>query len=446
MDFDLLVIGAGSGGVRAARKAAETGAKVAVVEASDLGGTCVNLGCVPKKLMMYAAHFGGYSRIAEGSGWSRVTRSHDWSAFLRRKNAEISRLNGIYRDLLERAGVTLICGYGQFVRPHVVAVDGREYSARRILVTCGTTPSMPQVPGIEYCLSSDDIFHIAEMPRRVVIVGGGYIATEFAGILHGLGVAVTQLYRGELFLRGFDRTVRELLVTEMRKRGIDVRFQADVVSVARDASGLSVTLKDKTCIRTDSVLYAVGRHPNTARLRLDKAGIAVDARGYITVNDCFETSQPDHYALGDILGRVSLTPVAIREAMQLVRYLYGDGQTPGLNYEMIPSAVFSSPAIATVGPTAETLEKSGIAFDVFSAEFSPMMFSFADETERERNVYRLFVERGSDRVLAAHLLGRDAPEIMQMLAVAIHAGATKADFDAVVGIHPTSAEELVTLT
>ena len=446
MDYDFLVIGAGSGGVRAARKAAERGARVAVIEASDLGGTCVNLGCVPKKLMMYAAQFGEYSDLASSSGWSEVEREHDWAAFLSKKNAEISRLNGIYQNLLNKAGVQIIQGFGRLVRPHVVQVGDQEYSAKRILIATGTTPNMPDIDGIEHCISSDELFHLQAMPKRMVVVGGGYIATEFAGILHGLGVEVCQVYRGHLFLRGFDAEIRQSLADQMRMRGIEIRFDTDIIAIEKRDQVLYLKTACGEEIETDAVLYATGRTPLTENLGLDNVGIDTDQKGHVIIDDCYQTSLLDHYAIGDLIGRVGLTPVAIREAMHLVRYLFGDGAKPKLDYAMIPSAVFSSPAIATVGMTTEQLDDQGIDYEVFSTSFKPMQYSFASVEKAERNVFRLIVERKSDRVLAAHLLGRDAPEIMQTLAVAIQAGAKKADFDAVIGIHPTGAEELVTLS
>ena len=443
MNYDLIVIGAGSGGVRAARKAAETGARVAVIEASDLGGTCVNLGCVPKKLMMYAAQFGEYSRLATDSGWNAVPRVHDWATFLARKNAEISRLNDIYQNLLYKAGVEIIRGFGRLIRPHVVQVGDQEYSARRVLLATGTTPHMPDIPGIEYCINSDDLFHLPAMPARIIVVGGGYIATEFAGILHGLGVQVTQLYRGSLFLRGFDTEIRRSLARQMRSRGIELHFDTDVAAIEKQSQSLCLRTTSGEILEADAILYATGRTPLTAELGLDAVGIATDAKGYIVVDDCYQTSLQDHYALGDLIGRVGLTPVAIREAMHLVRYLFGDGTKPNIDYAMIPSAVFSSPAIATVGPTTEQLDAQGVDYQVFETSFTPMQYSFA--ASEQRNLFRLMVDCTTHRVLAAHLLGQDAPEIMQTLAVAIKAGATKTDFDAVIGIHPTGAEELVTL-
>ncbi|NQY82990.1 MAG: FAD-dependent oxidoreductase, partial [Alphaproteobacteria bacterium] len=329
-----------------------------------------------------------------------------------------------------------------------VRVGKKEYSAKRILIATGTSPTMPDIPGVEHTISSDDLFHVPEMPKRMVVVGGGYIATEFAGILHGLGVEVTQLYRSALFLRGFDHEIRVSLAEQMRARGIDLHFNALVNRIEKKSSGIRLEVQQDAVsqsIETDGVLFAIGRHPRTFGLGLAEAGIVVDRRGYIKVNDTFETSQVGHYALGDLIGRVRLTPVAIREAVQLVRYLFGDGQKPSIDYAMIPSAVFSSPAIATVGLTTEQLDDQDIDYEVFSAWFKPMQFSFVPPARAERNLFRLVVDRKSDRVLAAHLLGHDAPEIMQTLAVAIKAGATKADFDAVIGIHPTGAEELVTM-
>ena len=446
--FDLLVIGAGSGGVRAARMAAMAGARVAVIEAGDLGGTCVNLGCVPKKLMMYAGQFAESAELAAYSGWDIRKGEHDWAHFIARKNVEITRLNQIYARLLEGAGVKIIRGYATFVDAHTVSVETMHYSAEHILIAVGSTPRAPDVPGGQYAINSDDIFHLPARPERLLIVGGGFIATEFACIMHGLGSTVTQLYRGSCLLRGFDLPGRELLVEQMRERGINVLHHAEVEQITQQAEGLCVTFRhdeQRQTILADQVLYATGRVPNLDGLGLEKLNLLQDKNGHLVVNEKFQTRLRSVYALGDVIGRVGLTPVAINEAMILVDHLFGSGQKSPLDYAYIPQAVFSSPALAKVGPTEEELQAAMIDYVAYSVRFKPMMYSFAPEDQHEIDYYRLLVDASSDRVLAAHLLGRDAPEIMQMLAVAIKAGATKADFDAVVGIHPTSAEELVTI-
>lgn len=442
-DYDLFVIGAGSGGVRASRMAASFGARVAIAEDRDLGGTCVNVGCVPKKLMVYASHFSEEFHDAKGFGWTVGDRSFDWATLIANKNTEISRLNGIYGNLLNNAGVELFEARAKIVDAHTVDVGGRQVTAERILVAVGGWPMVPDIPGKEHVVSSNEVFFLEEQPKRVIVVGGGYIAVEFAGIFNGLGSEVVQLYRGPHFLRGFDDDVREFLAVEMRKKGVDLRFNTNISCVEKNADGsLTATLEDGTTLETDLVMYATGRLPKTQDLGLEDAGVEMSKKGAIIVNDDFQTNVPSIYALGDVIDRVALTPVAIGEGMVLANNLY-NGQARRMDYRDIPTAVFSQPNIGTVGLTeAQAREEYG-AVDVYTSEFRPMKHTLSGSDER--TLMKLIVDKASDRVVGVHMVGPDAGEITQGMGIALKAGATKADFDATVGIHPTSAEEFVTM-
>ena len=441
-DFDLLVIGAGSGGVRAARMAARHGARVAVVEERYLGGTCVNVGCVPKKLLVHAAHFAHDFEDAQGYGWTVEAPRHDWNALREAKDAEIARLNDVYARLLDDAGVTRLAGHARLVDAHRVALGERRLSAETLLLATGSWPHMPDIPGIEHAVSSNEVFHWKELPGQVAIVGGGYIACEFAGILHGLGVDVTLLYRGSLFLRGFDDDVRRQVAAAMREDGIDVRFGVNVDAIHRADYGLRLDLTTDEVLECEQVLFATGRRPLTDDLGLDAAGVERGSKGEIRVNAYSRTNVPHIWAIGDCTDRLNLTPVAIHEAMCFVRTVYG-GEPSAPDYHDVPSAVFSQPPIASVGLTeAEARERHG-QVDVYRASFKPLLHAL---TGRElRMLVKLVVDRASDRVLGCHLVGPDAPEMVQGFATAIRCGARKADLDATVGIHPTSAEELFTL-
>jgi glutathione reductase (NADPH) len=441
-DFDLFTIGAGSGGVRASRMAAMTGARVAVAEAGALGGTCVNVGCIPKKLFVYASHFADDFGDAAGFGWTVGERSLDWPRLLANKNREIERLNGVYARLLDGAGVTRFAGRATLVDANTVEVAGRRHRAANILVATGGWPSLPDVPGIEHAVTSNEMFHLPALPSRAVVVGGGYIAVEFAGILHGLGVAVTQLYRGPLFLRGFDDDVRRTLADEMRKRGVDLRFQARVARIERAGDERRVVLEDGSVVVADAVLYATGRRPLTAGLGLERVGVETRPDGAIVVDAWSRTSVPSIWAIGDVTDRIQLTPVAIHEAMALVRTLFGGVPTKP-DHEDVASAVFSQPPVATVGLTeAQARERHGEVV-VYRSTFRPLKHTLTGRDER--TMMKLVVDRASDRVVGVHMVGADAAEIIQGLAVAVKMRATKADFDATIGIHPTAAEEFVTM-
>jgi len=441
-DYDLFVIGAGSAGVRASRIAAQLGARVAVAEDRFYGGTCVNIGCVPKKLFVYAAHFADEFKDAAGFGWTVNEAGFDWPTLIANKNAEIGRLNDVYARILKNVGVEIIDGRAMVVDAHTVEVAGRWITAEHILVATGGKPFVPDMMGRELAAISDDMFYLEKFPRRVVVVGGGYIAVEFAGIMNGLGAEVTQLYRGPHFLRGFDDDLRQFLAQEMRKKGIDVRFNSTVECIEKRGDCYCVELDDGTEIESDLVLYATGRVANTENLGLEAVGVELAENGAIKVDGNFRTSVPSIHAIGDVIDRVQLTPVALGEGMWLARHLFGEAPPP-FDYADIPSAVFSQPALASVGLTeSEAHERHG-ELDVYISEFRALKHTLSGSDER--TFMKLVVNRASDRVVGAHMAGPEAGEIIQGLAIAIKMGATKAQFDATIGIHPTAAEEFVTM-
>ncbi|MCS3468800.1 glutathione reductase (NADPH) [Pseudomonas sp. JUb42] len=443
-DFDLFVIGAGSGGVRAARFAAGFGARVAVVESRYLGGTCVNVGCVPKKLLVYGAHFAEEFEQAKSFGWTPGEAEFDWATLIANKNQEIERLNGIYRNLLVNSGVTLLEGHGRLLGPNKVEVNGQTYSAEHILIATGGWPQVPQFPGSEHAITSNEAFFLPQLPKRIVVVGGGYIAVEFASIFNGLGAHVTQLYRGELFLRGFDGSVRKHLHEELVKHGLDIRFNSDVERIDKQADGsLLVTLKDGSTLETDSVFYATGRRPMLDNLGLETVDIKLNKDGSIAVDEHYQTSEPSILALGDVIGGVQLTPVALAEGMAIARRLFKLEQYRPVDYRHIPTAVFSLPNIGTVGLTEEEAIKAGHEVQIFESRFRPMKLSLTDN--QERTLMKLVVDAKTDVVLGCHMVGPDAGEIVQSLAIALKAGATKRIFDDTIGVHPTAAEEFVTM-
>ena len=467
-DFDLFVIGGGSGGVRAARMAAQRGAKVALAEAggvhgsygedggltgAGLGGTCVNVGCIPKKLYSYAAHFAESFEESHGFGWEGAAPVLNWETLKANRQQEISRLNGIYGQLLSGAGVTVILSRAKLVDAHTVEMaDGKQHSAKNILIATGGHPSVPDIAGRELVVTSNEMFDLTPFPKRLLVVGGGYIACEFASIFNGLGAAVTQLYRGEQILRGFDDEVRHFAAGEMVKAGVDLRLGADVAAIERTAEGLRVTLSgSKTeTITVDTILYATGRVPNVKGLGLEAVGVAQGKEGAITVNADYQTSVPSIYALGDVTARVQLTPVALGEAMVLVDHLFGPATgkaARSMSYQFIPTAVFTHPNIGTVGYSEADARKAfGGEFNgitVFKSEFKALKHTLSGSTER--TFMKLLVEDATDRVVGLHMVGPDAGEIVQGFAVAMKAGATKAMFDSTIGIHPTAAEEFVTM-
>lgn len=443
-DFDLFVIGAGSGGVRAARFAAGFGAKVAVAESRYLGGTCVNVGCVPKKLLVYGAHVADELEQAGGFGWSLEGTRFDWPTLIANKTREIQRLNGVYRNLLVNSGVTLLEGHARILGAHEVEVSGQRYSAEHILVAVGGWPQVPDIPGRELAITSNEAFYLEQLPRRVLVVGGGYIAVEFASIFHGLGAQTSLLYRGERFLRGFDEAVRSHLDEELRKKGMDLQFNSDIAAIERQTDGsLLATLRDGRVLEADCVFYATGRRPMLDDLGLENAGVGLDERGFVAVDEEYRTSVPSILAIGDVIGRVQLTPVALAEGMAVARRLFRPAEYRPVDYALIPTAVFSLPNIATVGLTEQQAREQGHGVKVFESRFRPMKLTLTECTER--TLMKLVVDADSDRVLGCHMVGPEAGEIIQGLAVALKAGATKAVFDDTLGIHPSAAEEFVTM-
>jgi glutathione reductase (NADPH) len=442
-EFDLFIIGAGSGGVRAGRMAAQRGARVAVAEHSALGGTCVNVGCIPKKLYSFAAHYSESFEEAAGFGWAVGESTFDWETLKANRRVEIARLNTVYRQLLEGAGATIVRGRARVAGSDTVEVEGHRFRAERILVATGGWPVPPDVPGGERAISSNEIFDLATFPRRLVVVGGGYIACEFASIFNGLGARVTQLYRGEQILRGFDLDVRNFVAAEMAKKGVEIRVGAHVRSLDEgDRGATRVALADGSALDADAVLYATGRAPNTAGLGLEAAGVALDVNGAVVVDDRYCTSVPSIYAVGDVIDRVQLTPVALAEAMALVDDLFG-GQARRLDYMHIPTAVFTHPNVGTIGLSEEAARGRFEKIRVYRSEFRPLRHTLS--RSGERTLMKLVVDDANDKVVGLHMVGADAGETIQGFAVAMKAGATKATFDATLGIHPTAAEEFVTM-
>lgn len=442
-DYDLFVIGAGSGGVRAGRMAAAEGVRVAVAEDRYLGGTCVNVGCVPKKLYVYASHYVESFHEAEGFGLKAQGVEFNWPRLRDNKTNEISRLNGIYTNLLQNAGCDLIQGRAQIIGAHEVRVGDTTYTAERILVATGGWPYVPDLPGREHVITSNDVFDLEQFPQDVIVVGGGYIAVEFAGIFAGLGANTHLVYRGDLFLRGFDQEVREFTAQEVAKKGVQLAFNCNIQSIQKLESGrLQAELTDGRVLEADQILYATGRVPNVEGLGLEQAGVATADNGAVVVNEQFQTSVPSIYAIGDVIDRVQLTPVALAEGMALVRHLYAQG-SPEVDYDLIPTAVFCQPNIGTVGLTEEAAREQYAQIKVFRSEFRALKHTLSGSDER--TLMKMIVDGETDRVLGVHMVGAEAGEIIQGIGVALKAGATKAVFDSTIGIHPTAAEEFVTM-
>lgn len=442
--FDLFVIGAGSGGVRAARMAAALGARVAVADPAPLGGTCVNLGCIPKKLYSFAAHYADAFEESHGYGWTMTEPAFDWATLKANRAREVSRLNGIYAQLLAGSGVTTLRSRAVLRGPNEVEVDGRIHRAKHVLVATGGRPVVPVLPGHELAVTSNEMFDLPEFPRRLVVIGGGYIASEFASIFAGLGSQVAQLYRGEQILRGFDDDIRHFVAAEMRKKGVALRTRAQVTQIERERGegALQVTLADGTVLPADTVLYATGRRPNTEGLGLDELDVRLTPNGAVVVDEHYRSSLPTIHALGDVIDRVQLTPVALAEAMALVDHLFGAG-TRHVDYELIPTAVFTDPNIGTVGLTEAVARERFGDVRIFRSEFKALKHTLSGSSER--TLMKLVVDATSDRVVGLQMVGADAGEIVQGFGVALKAGATKAQFDATIGIHPTAAEEFVTM-
>ncbi|WP_035515527.1 glutathione-disulfide reductase [Pseudohaliea rubra] len=442
LDFDLFVIGAGSGGVRAARMAAGFGARVAIAEDRYLGGTCVNVGCVPKKLYVYASEFGKGFADAREFGWNSTVEGFDWHTLRDNKKNEIARLNAVYRNLLRGADATLIDGRARILNANTVAVGDDHYTTSRILIATGGWPSVPDIPGREHAITSNEIFDLAEFPERLVVVGGGYIAVEFAGIFNGLGSKVTQLYRGPLFLRGFDADIRGHAAQEIRKTGVDLRFETNVEAIEQAANGYRLLLNDGSFLEADAVLYATGRQPHLEGLGLENVDVELTSHGTIAVDEHFRTSEHNIFALGDVIGGMELTPVALAEGMAFARHEFGDPKKP-VDYDFIPTAVFCQPNIGTVGFTEEQAEREFGEITLYKTDFRPMKHTISGRDER--TFMKLIVDDATNRVVGVHMMGPDAGEIIQGIAIALKAGATKETFDSTIGIHPTAAEEFVTM-
>jgi glutathione reductase (NADPH) len=443
-DYDLFVIGAGSGGVRAARIAARHGAKVAIVEADRVGGTCVIRGCVPKKLLVYASKFAEDFEDAVGFGWTSDKVAFDWPTLIANKDKEIERLSQAYIRNLEAAGAELIMTRATIEDRHTVRLaDGRRITAGHFLIATGAAPSIPRhLPGHELAITSNEAFHLDRLPQRICIVGGGYIAVEFAGIFNGLGVETILLYRGEQILRGFDDDLRNHLSAEMKKKGIEVRCRADVALIAPSGDGVRVTMTDGRAFGAGRIMFATGRIPNVVDLGLEQAGVELTPHYAVKVDDYSRTTIDNIYAIGDVTNRLNLTPVAIREGHAFADTVFG-GKPTKVDHANVPTAVFSQPEIGTVGLTETKAREEGRDIDIYKTSFRPMKHTLSGRDERM--LMKLVVDKDTDRVLGCHICGPDAGEMAQLLGIAVRIGATKADFDATIAVHPTAAEELVTL-
>ena len=443
-DYDLFIIGAGSGGVRAARVAGKLGAKVAIAEEYRVGGTCVIRGCTPKKLLVYASRFAEEFEDAIGFGWTSEKVSFDWSTLIENKDKEIDRLNKAYIKGLDNAGAEIIMERATIVDPHAVQLaSGRKITAKYILVATGATPFVPQhLPGRELAITSNEAFHLERLPRRMVIVGGGYIAIEFAGIFNGLGVETVLIYRGEQILRGFDDDLRNHIAAEMEKKGVEIRTKSDVIRLDRSGDGVRVTLEDGTAFGAGQVMYATGRIPNGMEIGLENVGITHTPHGAVPVNEYSQTEVHSIYAVGDVTNRVNLTPVAIREGQAFADTVFG-GKPTMVNHGLVPTAVFSQPELGTVGLTEEEARTIHKSIDIYKTTFRPMKHTLSGRDERM--LMKLVVDGDTDKVLGCHIAGEGAGEMAQLLGIALTCGATKAQFDATLAIHPTASEEIVTM-
>jgi len=440
-DFDLFTIGGGSGGVRASRFAANYGARVAIAESGLFGGTCVNVGCIPKKLFSYAAHFREDFEIAAGFGWTVGEPHFNWKTLLANKDREIARLNAVYERVLTLAKVEIIRGRATVLDKHSVQVNGKTVTAKHILVATGSWPVIPNIPGREHAISSNEAFHLERLPRRALVVGGGYIALEFASIFHGLGVQTTLSYRGKRLLRGFDIELGERIAEEMAAKGMTLHFGGEPAAIEKDSDGLNITYSDGPHQHADLVLFATGRKPNSLNLGLEQAGVKLAVDGAVIVDRYSATSVDSIHAIGDVTNRINLTPVATAEAMWLARTLWRE-PTP-VDHENVPTAVFANPNLATVGLSEEKARERFGAIDIYKTSFRSLKLTMTEK--KERTFMKLVVERASQRVVGAHMIGPDAGEVIQGIAIAVKLGATKAQFDATIGIHPTGAEEFVTM-
>ena len=441
-DYDFFVIGGGSGGVRSARVAAGHGARVAIAEEYRYGGTCVIRGCVPKKLFVYASHFRGDFDDAAGFGWRVDGARFDWTALRDNKDVEIDRLNAVYERLLDQSGVTALKSRAQVADPHSVEIDGKTITAGTILIATGGRPFVPDTPGADLAITSNEAFHLETLGDKIVVVGGGFIAVEFAGIFAGFGIDVTQLYRRQQILRGFDRDVRAAVSAGLEHHGVDLRVETDVVSLARRDGRIAVQLTDGSTLFADHVMYATGRVPNTRAMGLAEAGVTLGPKGQVVVDEYSRSSVDSIYAVGDCTGRISLTPVAIREGTAVADTVFGGRPTP-IDHACVPSAVFAQPPAGVVGLTEAEARAAHAEIDIYKSRFRPLKHTLTGRDEQ--TMMKLIVDRTTQRVLGVHMVGDDAPEIIQCMAIALKMGATKADLDATTALHPSAAEEFVTM-
>jgi len=440
-DYDLFTIGAGSGGVRASRFAAGYGARTAIAEERYLGGTCVNVGCIPKKLFSYAAHFHEDFEDAAAYGWRTGEPAFDWKTLLEHKDREILRLNGVYERLLKASGVEIFSARASVVDPHTVEVGGRRITAQHILVATGGWPMKPDIPGAELGFTSNEAFHLDRLPRRVVVVGGGYIAVEFASIFNGLGVDTTLVYRRERLLRTFDADLGRFLGEQMAAKGIAIRYGCNVAAISRNGS-LRSALSEGAVLESDGVMLATGRAPNVTGLGLERAGVEFDANGAVMVDERYQTSVPSIHAIGDVTDRVLLTPVALAEGMVVADRLFNEGRR-SMSYENVATAIFSHPNVGTVGLSEDEARERGLEITIYRSTFTPLKHTLTGRGEK--SLMKLVIDRKSDRVLGVHMVGPEAGEVIQGFAVALNCNVTKAQLDATIGIHPTLAEEFVTM-
>ncbi|MDC3159929.1 glutathione-disulfide reductase [Pseudomonadota bacterium] len=440
--LDLVVIGGGSGGVRAARMAAMYGKKVALIESKDLGGTCVNLGCIPKKLFSYAAHCKENFEESVGFGWKHENLNFSWTELIQNKNKEIARLNEIYQKLLENAGVSIIREKASFVNRNTIKAGSINLTSENILIATGGTPVKPNFLSDERIITSDEAFHLKKLPSTISLVGGGYIALEFASIFNGLGCTTNLLYRGPLFLRGFDSECREFLANQMKDKGINLIFNCDVKNIESRTNELVLTTSDSKKIESELIMFATGRRPNIDGLGLEELDLKLDSENAVVVDTNYKTSIDNIFAIGDITNRINLTPVAINEAMALTDFLYGD-KNKTVNYENVPSAIFTLPNFATVGVSEDLANEMGSTIKVYTSNFKQLKHTLT--SSGERCFMKLIVNSEDNKIIGAHMVGADAGEQIQGIAIAIQSGATKEDFDQTIGIHPTSAEEWVTM-
>lgn len=442
-DYDLFVMGVGSGGVRAARMSANYGARVATAEEKYMGGTCVNVGCVPKKLFVYASHYSEDYAQAAGFGWGETSPAFDWPVLLANKNTEISRLNGIYKGLLDSAGVTHYDGRARIVDAHHISINDQIISTDKILIATGGWPVVPEFPGNEHVITSNEAFYLETLPKRALVVGGGYIAVEFAGIFHGLGVDTTLSYRRDLFLRGFDIDIRKTVKEELSKKDINLKFNSHVASIEKQGDGtLLVNFEEGEQMEFDLVLYATGRAPAVDDIGLENVNVKQRDNGAILIDEEFRTSEPNIFALGDVTDRLQLTPVAIEEAMCFASTQFL-GEKKVMDYDNVATAIFCQPNVGTVGMTEDEAREAGFDFDIYRSSFRPLKHTLSGSDEKF--MMKLMVDKATDRILGVHMVGAEAGEIIQGVSIAVKMGVTKAQFDATMAIHPTTAEEFVTM-